>query len=144
MFPCMGDKLKPREQGDLGELSAVQWVASNGYSVFIPFGHSRDVDLVGVRDGEILRVQVKTSTFRRNGRWDVAVCTRGGNQSWNGIVKRFAADRCDRLFVLTGDGRRWMIPADAVEGGTHIVLGGPKYAEFEVEPGSPILLAALG
>jgi hypothetical protein len=66
------------------------------------------------------------------------------NQSWNGLVKRFSAERCDRLFVLVADGRRWFIPADAVEGTTAIVVGGPKYAEYEIESGRPLteLLAA--
>jgi hypothetical protein len=77
-------------------------------------------------------------------RWEVAVCTRGGNQSWNGITKRLSADRCDYLFVLVGDGRRWFIPADAVQGTTAIAVGGPKYAEFEVESGRAfVTLAAV-
>jgi hypothetical protein len=68
----------------------------------------------------------------------VAICTRGGNQSWSRIVKRFDASRCSHLFVLVGDGRRWFLPATAVQGGTAISLGGAKYAEYEVEPGRPI------
>ena len=67
----------------------------------------------------------------------VALCTRGGNQSWSRIVKRFSPTRCDRLFVLVADGRRWFIPAAIVAGTTAITLGGPKYAEYEVEPGRP-------
>jgi hypothetical protein len=31
-----------------------------------------------------------------------------------------------------------MLPATAVEGGSHISLGGPKYAAFEIEPGRPL------
>ena len=50
----------------------------------------------------------------------------------------FSSERCDWLFVLVGDGRRWFIPAEAVEAGTKIVLGGPKYAEYQVEPGRPL------
>jgi hypothetical protein len=65
------------------------------------------------------------------------LCTRGGNQSWNGLSQQFSSDRCDYLFVLVGDGRRWFIPAAVVEGGSGIALGGPKYAAYEVEPGRP-------
>jgi hypothetical protein len=43
------------------------------------------------------------------------------------------------LFVLVADGRRWFIPAKTVAGGTRVVLGGPKYAAFEVEPGRPLI-----
>jgi hypothetical protein len=40
-------KLKPREQGDIGELSAMEWLASRGAHIYVPVGHSPDVDLVG-------------------------------------------------------------------------------------------------
>jgi hypothetical protein len=63
---------------------------------------------------------------------------RRGNRSWTGVVKLFSAERCDRLFVLTGDGRRWFIPASAVEARRKICLGGSKYSVFEVEPGHPL------
>jgi PD-(D/E)XK endonuclease len=131
-------RMSPRRQGDLGEYSAMEWLGSQGYGVNVPIGHSPDYDLIA-DDGEVLlRVQVKTTTQRGDGRWRVDVCTKGGNRSWNGLVKRFSPTRCDCLFVLVADGRRWFIPAGAVEGGTALHLGGPKYAEFEVEPGRPL------
>jgi Holliday junction resolvase-like predicted endonuclease len=131
-------RLSPRRQGDLGESSALEWFLTQGYDVFFPFGHSPDVDLIADDGDKLLRVQIKTCSSYRNRRWAVMVCTRGGNQSWSGLVKRFSAQRCDWLFVLVGDGRRWFIPAAAVEGGTKVHLGGPRYAEFEVDPGRPL------
>jgi len=53
--------LGPRQQGDLGELSAMQWFGAQGAAVFVPITHSSDVDLVVVQDGRVQRVQVKTS-----------------------------------------------------------------------------------
>lgn len=91
------------------------WLASKGSSVAIPL-----------------------CTCWHRGRWSVAICTRGGNRSWNGVVKRLDASRCDYLFVLVGDGRRWFIPSHALGGGTNIHLGGPKYSDYEVERGDPI------
>jgi hypothetical protein len=85
-----------------------------------------------------LRVQVKTSTCWRNGRFEVTLATRGGNQSWNRVVKTLDATRCDYVFVHVGDGRRWFIPAPVLGGGSGILVGGPKYADYEVEPGSPL------
>jgi hypothetical protein len=41
--------------------------------------------------------------------------------------------RFDYLFVLVADGRKWLIPAISVDGRTNILLGGPKYASFEVD-----------
>jgi hypothetical protein len=74
----------------------------------------------------------------RNGRYQVTLATRGGNQSWNGLVKRFSPSRCDFLFVLVSDGRQWWIPATAVEGTASVIVGGPKYAAYQIDPGLPI------
>jgi hypothetical protein len=134
----MFGSMNPRKQGDLGELSTMEWLGSRGYPVWYPVGHSPDVDLVARIDGRLVGVQVKTSACVARGRFQVALCTRGGNQGWSGIVKCFSEERCDWLFVLVADGRRWFIPAVAVKGGSGIMLGGPKYAAYEVEPGRPL------
>jgi hypothetical protein len=130
--------LTPREQGDFGERAALSWLITQGAQVSIPFGHSPHYDLIADLNGQLLRVQVKSSACRQQRRWVVTLCTRGGNQSWSGLVKKLELDRLDFLFVLAADGRQWFIPADRVGGGRAILLGGPKYAEFEVEPGDPI------
>ena len=114
----------------------MHWIVEQGGSVYLPLGHSPDVDLVADLHGELIRVQVKTSRrLTPRGRYDVMLATKGGNQSWNGVVRHFDPRRYDRLFVLVGDGHRWFIPSSAIEGTSAICLGGPKYAEFEVERG---------
>jgi Holliday junction resolvase-like predicted endonuclease len=133
--------MNPRRLGDLGEFSAIEWLGSRGYPVWFPLGHSPDIDLVTRIDGRLAAVQVKTSTVRRGRRFEVTLSTRGGNQSWSGLVKHFSADRCDWLFVLVADGRRWFIPAREVGGGCGIIVGGPKYAAYDVEPGQPLTQA---
>ena len=121
----------------------MEWLASKGALVWIPLGHSPDVDLMADLDGRLSRIQVKTSTYKvttPNGyeRWQVSIVTNGGNQSWSGAAKEFNASQVEYLFVLTGDGRRWLIPAEIIEGSRAVVLGGSKYSEFEVESGNPI------
>jgi hypothetical protein len=107
----MPSPLKPREQGDLGELSAMEWLASQGARVAIPVFHSPDWDLIAEAGGQVLRVQVKTcANTNAVGNYQVRLSTSGGNQSWNRVIKRFDPTRCDYLFVLVGDGRRWFIP----------------------------------
>lgn len=117
----------------------MHWLASTGAYVFYPVGHSPDYDLVAdLDDGRLIRVQVKTSTCFRNGRYELTICTRGGNQSWNGLVKLLDPSRCDYLFAHVGDGRRWFIPTTDLGGGSGILLGGPKYADYEIERGEPL------
>ncbi len=71
-----------REQGDIGERSALNWLLDQGARVYLPFGHSPDVDLVTDLGDGLSRVQVKTSTVYRERRWAISIATRGGNQSW--------------------------------------------------------------
>jgi hypothetical protein len=132
-----------RVQGDIGELSAMEWLASRGATVWVPSNHSPHIDLMAEWDDCLIRVQVKTSTFRATikaggeERWRVAICTNGGNRSWTGLTKKFDPAKVDYLFVLVGDGRRWFIPAHLVEAARSLALGGTKYSEFEIERGTP-------
>jgi PD-(D/E)XK endonuclease len=131
-----------RVQGDIGELSAMEWLASKGATVWVPFNHSANVDLMAEFDDRLVKVQVKTSTYRgsnaRHGRWHISIATNGGNRSWTGLAKRFDPRHVDYLFVLVGDGRRWFIPAAHVEGSRSVVLGGAKYSEHEIERGTSL------
>lgn len=97
-----------------------------------------DYDLVADFGDRVERVQVKTSTCWARNRFVVQLATRGGNQSWSRTIKYLDASRCDSLFVHVGDGRRWYIPMSGLGGDSAIALGGPKYAEFEVESGEPL------
>ena len=125
----------PRRQGDLGEYAAIEWLAGQGYDIYVPLGHSPDVDLIAGRDGRLLRVQVKTSTrLTPCGNYQVMICTRGGNQSWSGVVKRLDPGAIDYLFVLVSDGRRWFIPVGEISARTAVNVGTAQYAPFEVDP----------
>ena len=131
-----------RVQGDIGELSAMEWLASKNAVVWVPFTHSPHVDLMAEWERGPIRVQVKTSTYKWHpeaggDRWKVSICTNGGNQSWSGLTKRFDPAKVDYLFVLVGDGRRWFIPTRYVEAAREVTLGGTKYSEFEIEKGTP-------
>ncbi len=57
-------------------------------------------------------------------------------------MKRLDPTRYDYLFVVVGDGRRWFIPADRVDAGNIVRLGGPNYADWEIEPGTPLPMTA--
>jgi hypothetical protein len=131
--------LTPREQGDFGELSAMQWLAWQGASVAIPLGNNRHWDVMAELDGRAVRVQVKTTRSRRLGRWEVRVSTSGGNQSWDRVVKLLDPSRFDYLFVLVGDGRRWFYSFRSHRRRNRVAPGRPQvHAEFEVESGAPI------
>src|SRR5947209_1155035 len=133
ILPAWEGAGSPKYQGNLGELSAMEWLTGAGAIVFKPVFEHPDCDLVADFGDRLVRVQVKTCTRWRGDRWEVTLCTRGGNQSWSGLVKVLDPARCDSLFVHVGDGRRWYIPAMAIGGGSKLVLGGPKYSSYEIE-----------
>ncbi|MFZ0088667.1 MAG: group I intron-associated PD-(D/E)XK endonuclease [Solirubrobacteraceae bacterium] len=136
-------KRDPRGQGDKGEISAALWFATRGAAVFTPLFHNNPhYDLIADWGEGAQRIQVKTSTYFHHDRWGITLCTRGGNRSWSGLVKRLDPTRYDYLFVLVGDGRRWLIPAAEVEGRSGLMLGGPKYAAYEIASDRPLLKAS--
>jgi hypothetical protein len=102
--------------------------------------HSAD-DLIADIQGKLFRIQVKTSRRATDspGHYAVQLATFGGNQSWTGVVKMFDPNRCDFLFVLVAEGRRWFIPSSEIEGSRAIVLGGAKYSEFQVGQTAPLV-----
>ena len=118
----------------------MHWLTGIGARVCVPIFHSPDYDLIAELTGRLLRVQVKTSSCReaRSDRWQVSICTRGGNRSWSGRVKYFDPLRVDYLFVLVADGRRWFIPSELLDCASTLKLGGPKYADYELSRGQPL------
>ena len=102
----------PRGQGERGEQLAACLVRVAGRTGVRPvLSQPAYYDFIVDWGEGPKRIQVKTSTQFRSGRWEVTVCTRGGNRSWNGVVKRLDAARYEYLFVVVGDGRRWLIPS---------------------------------
>jgi hypothetical protein len=127
-------KFHPRRQGDLGEAAAIEWLTRLGACVAVPLFHSPDYDLIADLGCGLLRVQVKTSICQHGSadHFAVQLATSGGNQSWNGVIKKFDPSRFDFLFAVVRDGRRWFIPSSEIEGTHSIVVGGDKYSEFQV------------
>jgi hypothetical protein len=133
-------KFHPRRQGDLGEATAIRWLTSIGAVVAFPLFHSPDYDLIADLGRGLFRVQVKTSSCRHawTDHFAVQLATSGGNQSWNGVVKKFDSSRFDFLFVVVEDGRRWFIPSSEIGASHQISLGGEKYSEFQVGRAEPL------
>jgi hypothetical protein len=133
-------KFHPRRQGDLGEAAAIEWLTRIGACVAFPLFHSPDYDLIADLGRGLVRVQVKTSICRHGSgdHFAVQLATSGGNQSWNGVIKKFDPSRFDFLFAVVQDGRRWFIPSGEIEGTHSIVVGGDKYSEFQVGRAEPL------
>jgi hypothetical protein len=121
----------PREQGAIGLGAAISWFLSQGYHVSVPVAEIQRYDLVVGDDDGLKRVEVKTTTHKKRGKYVVVIRTCGGNQSWNGIVKKFDPDEVELLFVLTDDGSQYVIPTEHVQARTMLTLG-PQVERFRV------------
>ena len=138
-----------RQQGDLGEASAIEWFTRAGAVVSVPLGHSPDYDLVVDLGAGPLRVQAKTSTQvlatpKGHERFAVMLATNGGNQSWNHETKHFEPGRTDLVFAVVANGRRWLIPSAEVHAKREIRLGGARYSEFEIDSADEIFTLVYG
>lgn len=123
------DKTK---QGDIGVAAATMYYTLQGHVVLTPNTERIKYDLVIDRDGQLLRVQVKTSGFYKNGAYVVQLRTNGANYTTKSNITRISEESADLLFVYTMDGKHYEIPTNIISGMNQISLGKTKYSEYLV------------
>jgi hypothetical protein len=119
----MLDQKNSKKRGDAGMGIAIGWFASKGWTVCVPLTDSQDYDLLVDDEFGILKVQVKTTTYKHGNNYQAALRTIGGNRSGTGKVKLFNPLTVDYLFVVTEEGTMYYIPSDKVRGTTAVSLG---------------------
>jgi len=62
-----------KKQGDAGLGVAIGWYATKGTTVCLPLTDSQSYDLIADEDDKLKKVQVKTSTYQRRGRFVVGL-----------------------------------------------------------------------
>ncbi len=107
-----------KKQGDWGLGIAIGYFAQEGVTVYLPLTDSQDYDLVidvqseVARDKGLKKVQVKTTTHKApSGNYYVSLTTKGGNRSGINKIKNFDNKNVDFVFIVTGDGTKYFIPA---------------------------------
>jgi PD-(D/E)XK endonuclease len=85
------------QQGAVGVAKAVAYYGEQGYAVFVPISDIRRYDLLVDDGSKILRIEVKTTSSKEG---SIGLRTMGGNQSWNGVIKKISSDDCDRVFLV--------------------------------------------
>lgn len=99
-------------RGNIGMGYAIAKLTELGYNISIPITDSQDYDLVADLDGELLRVQVKTTSYKdkKSKYYTVALRTKMYNK-----LKSFTDSDCDLLFVLTENGKMYLIPKEEIK-----------------------------
>lgn len=104
-------------QGDLSEQIGIMYFTSKGYVCSKPVSHSSNYDFIVDIDSVLLRVEVKSSSYKRNEKsYVVSLITSGGNRSWNGEVKRISSKTSDIVFIYTTNGDIYSFKSCDLEG----------------------------
>ena len=113
---------------EAGTAIATMWFLLCGYNTSIPIEPALFDLLVAMPDG-IKRVQVKTTTFNKNG-WLVRVGRRSYSVGNRGPLVPYDPDLIDLFFILDGDLTMYVIPSRIIAGRVAILLH--NYSEYVV------------
>jgi hypothetical protein len=111
-----------------GSLLAAAWFSLCGYDIAWPL-EPCPYDLVASRDGDFLRVQVKTTKSRPANSWLVSL----GSTSRS--ARGYDPDEIDYFFLIDGDLDYYLIPVAVVGGLLQISLS--KYHQFRLDQRLP-------
>lgn len=102
---------------NLGELKVATELAQQNYSIFVNWGGKASCDLIAIKENEIIRVQVKSTTTRNKyGVWVVQLKTVRSNKTQN-TIKNFDASTCDLLAIyIAPEDRVLLLPAQQYNG----------------------------
>ena len=125
-----------KKQGDAGLGQAIAYFTMQGYEVALPLTDSADWDLIIEVEGELKRVQVKTSSqLAETGTMMFNCDVKGGNQSFNKPPKTIQDQKWDLLFLhhlITG--KQALIPKEILTTKGQVNLGSSqcKYKEYYI------------
>lgn len=116
-------------QGNLGLGAAIAYYTSKCIPVSIPLNDTQGYDLI-IDDGNLKRVQIKTTKFKSNTGYVVQLKNSGG-ASGRGVIRSFDKSKSDILFILTKSGERYEIPTSIIKAISAITLN-DTYDIFKV------------
>jgi len=125
-----------KKQGDAGLGQAIAYFTMKGYDVALPLTDSADWDMIVEIDGELKRVQVKTSKqLSKTGIMMFNANVNGGNMSFNKKPKLIPEQQWDLLFLhhlVTN--KQALIPKEALTTKGQVNLGSSqcKYKDFMI------------
>lgn len=118
-----------KEKGNTGLGIAIAYYSSNGYTVSIPLNDTQDYDLIVDKAHELKRVQVKSTSCKKNGNYQVALKSCGGTKGKT--YKTIIDTNIEELFVLTEKMEIYIIPKLSIKNKSTISLCS-KYEIYKV------------
>lgn len=114
------------KQGNVGLGLAISWFCIQGWGVSIPLNDIHPYDLI-VDDGQLRKVQVRTTRHKRGGSFKVNL----RNSHQNRIVP-FNQEKVDFLFIVT-ETAKYYIPAEVIGKRKYQLALNRKMDKFKIE-----------
>lgn len=118
-----------KEKGNTGLGVAIAYYSSNGYIVSIPLNDTQDYDLIVEKENILKRVQVKATSCKKNGNYQVALKSCGGTKGKT--YKTLINTNIEDLFILTEDLSIYIIPKKEISNKSTLTIC-DKYENYKV------------
>lgn len=103
-------ELTSKQKGNLTELQCITYLYKLGYQCSIPYGENSRYDLIADIDGILIRIQVKTCTFKNNEENVIKFSCRSSRINAQGAVnRRYTSEEID-YFATFYNGICYLIP----------------------------------
>lgn len=119
-------------QGNVGLGSAIAYFTSHSIPVCLPLNDTQKYDIVVEIDGEMKKVQIKTSRQKTPAGGYAIQLKNSGGSSGKSVIRNFDNTLVDYVFVLTGNSKKYLIPSSEITSVSQISIGPTKYLEYEV------------
>ena len=102
-------------QGNVGLGRAIAYYTANCIPVLLPLNDTQKYDLVVDKDGQLLRVSVKTTQgMNKNNTYYVVQLKNCGGASGKSTIRHFDNTTCDVVFIVTVEGTMYEIPSSLI------------------------------
>ena len=105
-------ELSAKEKGNLTELQCITAFYELGYQVSIPYGENSRYDFIADVNGKLIRVQVKTSSLKRDTQGAISFATASTRiNSTQNITRRYTKNEID-YFATYWNNQCYLIPVE--------------------------------
>jgi hypothetical protein len=100
-----------KQKGNLTELQCISAFYEMGYSVSIPYGENNRYDFIADVDGHLIKVQVKTSSTKDDGKSYTFSCRSSRTNGKRTINKKYTKSEID-FFATFIKGKCYLVPVE--------------------------------
>lgn len=102
--------MESKQKGNLTELQCLAAFVAIGCSVSIPYGDNSKYDFIADKDGQLLKIQVKTSSLKKNSQDAICFSCRSTHVNCSGVKNiRYNENEID-YFATFWEGKCYVIP----------------------------------